>query len=305
MKRQTSITVLVLLISVLAVIATTTGIFSNDGTGQYEYKSIRGHTVTIYGKGLYKDMSAEVAPQGIAQDYITLFLAIPLLIVAFFRSRKGSLIGQYLLCGTLGYFLVTYLFYTVMGMYNRMFLAYVSLAGMSFYSFIMVLLSLNKSKLSKYFKPSTPSRSTGVFLLICSVSIALLWLSIVIPPMLDGTVIPVQVEHYTTLVVQGLDLGILLPGAFICALLWMKKRPLGYLLAPVYFIFLSILMTALTAKVVAMSMLGYNVIPAIFIIPTFNLCTIVGIVAILRSINEISTPLKRVQNEKAVYAERV
>ena len=69
------LTILIFLIVIFAIAATTMAIFSNDGNGQYEYTSIRGKTVMIYGKGLYKDMSAEVAPQGIAQDYVTLFLA--------------------------------------------------------------------------------------------------------------------------------------------------------------------------------------------------------------------------------------
>src|SRR4051812_26086283 len=114
------ITYLVVLIALFACIATTTGIFSHDGHGKYTYQSIRGRVVTIYGKGLYKDMSAEVAPQGIAQDIVTLFAGIPLLIVSLLLTRKGSWKGRYMLSGTLGYFLVTYLFYTVMGMYNKL-----------------------------------------------------------------------------------------------------------------------------------------------------------------------------------------
>src|SRR5215216_2602762 len=109
MKYKRSITVLAIIIAVFATATTTIGIFSSDGTGQYEYKSVRGKPVIIYGKGLYKDMSAEVAPQGIAQDYITLFAGIPLLVISLFMARKGSLKGKYLLAGTLGYFLVTYL----------------------------------------------------------------------------------------------------------------------------------------------------------------------------------------------------
>jgi hypothetical protein len=111
-----------------------------------------------------------------------------------------------------------------------------------------------------------------------------LWLTIVIPPLFDGTIIPVQVEHYTTLIVQGLDLGILLPAAFIAGVLFIRKKPLGYLLCPVYFVFLSLLMSALTAKVVAMVMLGYNVIPAIFIIPAFNILSILCSIIIFKHI---------------------
>jgi hypothetical protein len=300
MKHTSTITILTLLIAVLAAIATTTGVISNDGPGRYEYNSIRGKSVTIYGRGLYKHMSAEVAPQGIAQDYITLFAAVPLLIASLIKARRGSLKGHYLLSGTLGYFLVTYLFYTVMGMYNQMFLVYVSLMGASFFAFILTLFSLNMLKLPLYFKPTTPIKSTGAFLILISASIALLWLSIVVPPLLEGTVIPVQVEHYTTLIVQGVDLGILLPAAIICGYLWLRKKPIGYLLTPVYFIFLSLLMTALTAKVIGMSTLGYNVIPVIYVIPAFNLLTVICTIGILRSISKVPVKIKQQYHEKAM-----
>jgi hypothetical protein len=282
--------------------ATTTGIFSSDGPGPYAYQSIRGKTVTIYGKGLYRDMSAEVAPQGIAQDYVTLFLGVPLLLFSLWMAQRGSRKGRYLLAGTLGYFLVTYLFYTVMGMYNKLFLAYVVLMGASFYGFLLTLLSFEKKRLESFFKTSTPRKATGGFLIFTAISIGLLWLSTVVPPLLDGTIIPVQVEHYTTLIVQGLDLGILLPGALICGVLWMKKNAWGYLLTPVYFVFLSLLMTALTAKVIAMFLLGYNVIPVIFVIPTFNLLTVLSTVAILKRVVERPAATKKEAYEEQVFA---
>jgi hypothetical protein len=302
MKNKKTITLLVLFLAFGAVVATTEGIFSHEGPGPYSYTTIRGKEVIIYGKGLYKDMSAEVAPQGIAQDYVTLLIGIPLLLFSLWRARNGSIRGQYLLTGTVGYFLVTYLFYTVMGMYNKMFIVYVLLMGLSFYAFVTLLLTFDTKAVASRFKQTTPYTATGGFLLFNAISIALLWLSIVIPPLLNGTIIPAQVEHYTTLIVQALDLGILLPGAFLCGLLWIRKAPLGFLLTPVYFVFLSVLMTALTAKVLAMAMLGYPVIPVIFIIPTFNLVTIFCTVVILRNLTEPFIPQKIKPHEKATYA---
>ncbi len=284
MRSRNTLTLLVLLIILAAVPATITGIFSSDGPGNYTYQSVRGKTVVIYGKGLYKHMSAEVAPQGIAQDHVTLVVGIPLLIISFIWAGKGSLRGQYLLAGTLGYFFVTYLFYTVMGMYNAFFLAYVLLMGCSFFALLLTLSQLNNQPLLQSFHLRTPVKLTGGFLIFNSIAIALLWLSIVVPPLVDGSIIPVQVEHYTTLIVQGLDLGLLLPVCFICGVLLIKKLKIGFLLAPVYYIFLSILLTALTAKVLAMKHAGYNVIPVIFIIPAMNAASIVGTIILLRNI---------------------
>jgi hypothetical protein len=286
MKHIKVISILVVLIVLASAVATMTAILSEGGPGTYTHETVRGETVTIYGKGVYQHMTAEVAPQGIAQDYVTLLLGIPLLIIALLAARTGSLKGRFLLAGTLGYFLVTYLFYLLIGMYNVLFLVYVCLLGTSFFAFMLTLLSFDRRQLPASFLSPTPHRLTGGFLVFQAVAIALLWLSIVVPPLLDGSIIPVQVEHYTTLVVQGLDLGLLLPAGIVAGTLFWRRRPFGYLFAPVYFVFLSLLMTALTAKVIAMALLGYNVIPSIFIIPVFNLLSILSSVLILKNIRE-------------------
>ncbi|KJS85277.1 MAG: hypothetical protein JM58_08850 [Peptococcaceae bacterium BICA1-8] len=281
MKFQRIITLLILCIAVFSLVATTAGIFSNEGPGPYEHTSVRGETVLIYGNGIYQHMSAEVAPQGIAQDVVTMFLGIPLLLIGLYLSQKGSLRGRILLAGTLGYFLVTYLFYLVMGMFNKMYLVYVILLSTSFFAFFLTILSFNIGNLSSSFNRKTPIRFVGGFLIFNTLAIALLWLQIVVPPLLKGA-IPLEVEHYTTLIVQGLDLSILLPLAFLSGALLIKKRPLGYLMAPVYIVFLSILMTALTAKVIAMN----GGLPVIIIIPLFNLLAILCSVLILKNIND-------------------
>ncbi|WP_366924505.1 hypothetical protein MFMK1_001484 [Metallumcola ferriviriculae] len=284
MKFQKNISILVFCIIIVSLIATTSGILSNHGPGAYEYQSVRGETVTIYGRGLYQHMSSEVAVQGIAQDYVTLFIGIPLLIAALFLVRKGSVKGKFLLTGVLGYFLVTYLFYLVMAMYNPLFLAYAFLMGASFFGFTLAMFSFEVDSLPESFKENTPVKSAGVFLVAQSFLIAFLWLSIVVPPLINGEIYPQQVEHYTTLIVQGMDLGLLLPAAIISGILLIKKQTYGYLLGPVYFVFLSILMTALTAKVIAMGISGYNIIPVIFIIPTFALISIFFSVLLIKNV---------------------
>jgi len=70
MKFKNTISILAFCIIIISIIATTSGILSRQGPGVYEYQSIRGENVTIYGKGLYQHMSSEVAVQGIAQDYL-------------------------------------------------------------------------------------------------------------------------------------------------------------------------------------------------------------------------------------------
>ena len=285
-NQKRTLTILVLLIVVISAISSSIGIFSNAGSGSYQYESIRGKAIEIYGKGVYQHMSSDVAIQGIAQDFVTLFIGIPLLLVSLWGFRKNSIKCHFLLSGTLGYFFVTYLFYTAMGMYNVLFLGWVALLGLSFFGLLMSLLSFDLSGIKQHFSNVTPIKFVGGFLIFTSVSIALLWLSIVIPPLIDGTIYPDSLQHYTTLIVQGFDLGLLLPISFLSGLLLIKGKPMGYLAATTYIGFLSILMTALTAKIIAMSMNGVSVIPAIFIIPTFNIISILCLFLMIKNIKD-------------------
>lgn len=280
------ISVLVIVVAIVAIIAASSGIFSHGGNGPYEYQSIRGRTVTIHGDGLYRHMSSDVAIQGIAQDYVTLFIAVPLLLTTLIFSMKRSLRARFLLAGILNYFLVTYLFYLEIAMYNEMFLAYVILTGTSFFAFFILLLTFDIQKIPVLFNANIPVKFIGGFLISNSIIIAMLWLSVVLPPLIDGSVIPDAVQHYTTLTVQGLDLAIFLPISFVSGFLLIKKKTFGYLMSTVTLVFLPLLMTALTAKIIAMALTGVNVIPAVFIIPSILIISIICSLLMLRNINE-------------------
>lgn len=287
MEYRRYISILCMIIIAGAAAASSVGVFYGEGPfehpgqsrGVYSYQSIRGEEISIYGKGLYRHMSEEVAVQGIAQDYITLFVGVPFLIVSLIWARRGSLRGRYLLAGTLTYFFVGYLFYLIMAMYNPLFLLYTLLMGCTFFALMLTLLSIGTPPNLKQLKridSSFPRKYLGIFLIFNAAAISVLWLGVVVPPLLDGSIYPLQLEHYTTLIVQGMDLGLLLPLAVVSAVLLLRRRPSGYLAAPVYVIFLTFQMLALTAKLIFMGLMGYAIIPPIFIIPTFLILAGIG-----------------------------
>lgn len=286
MKFNKKISILIFFIIGFSMIATLSGVLSTHGPGEYEYTSIRGENVTIYGKGFYQHMSADVAIQGIAQDYVTLLIGIPLLIIGLYLARKNKLKGQILLSGTLGYFTVTYLFYLCMAMYNPLFLLWIILASLSFYTFLLSIFSIGLSDLTPYFKNKLPTRFIGGFLIFNAILIGIMWLGVILPPFLNGRIYPTELEHYTTLIVQGLDLSILLPASFLSGFFILKKKTIGFMIAPIYTVFLSLLMTALSAKIIAMSFVGANVIPAIILIPLITSIAIISVILILKNINE-------------------
>ncbi len=285
MENKKVLTILVFSIVLLSLVATLAGIFFKQGPGSYEFTSLHGEQVLIYGKGLYSNMSAIDAPDGIAQDVVTLFLAIPLLVISFFWASKNSLKGKLLLTGTLLYFLFTYLLYMVLIMYNELFLIYVLLTSLSFFAFILVLISYDLGELAASFKHELPVKFIGGFLIFIAIAVGLNWLSIIVPPLLDGSLIPQEVKHYTTLPVQGLDLAFMLPTAFLSGVLLIKRKPVGYLLAAIVSNFLIIMMTAISAKIFRQFLQGTEgVLPVMLVFLLFALTATLSSIFIMRDI---------------------
>ncbi len=287
MKYKRVLGLLVFFIIVLSIVATLAGIFSDQGPGTYQFITIHGEEVLIYGSGVYRYMSALAAPDGIAQDVVTLILAIPLLIISFFWARKNSLKGRLLFVGVLFYFLFTYLLYMVLIMYNELFIVYVLLTSLSFYAFVLTMISFDLDELTASFKEELPVKFIGGFLIFISVVVGLNWLARIIPPLLDRSIIPQGIEHYTTLPVQGLDLAFMLPTAFLSGVLLIKKQPFGYLLAPVFLNFLIIMMTGISAKVFGQFLQGVaGVFPVMMVFLLFALTASFSSINIMKNIKE-------------------
>lgn len=286
MKNKKTVNILVGIVIVLSIFASAYGVFSKGGSGKYEFTSVWGEKVSIYGKGLYKNDSVSVAAQGRAQDVVTLFVAVPFLLLSLYLSNKGMLKGRLLLTGFLGYFLYTYTSYCFLAMYNPLFLIYVGLMSSSFFAFTLMMMSFNMENLKNSFTDRLPVKFIGGFLIFTSVTILLMWLKRIVPSILSGSA-PLGIEHYTTLPIQALDLGFILPAAVTSAILIMKKRPMGYLLSSVLLIKFITLLTAITAMIIAQALSGVSMsLVEIMVFPIVNLIIIYPLFLILGNIKE-------------------
>src|SRR6056297_2261862 len=90
----------------------------------------------------------------------------------------------------------------------------------------------------------------GLYFILIAIMFYGIWLKEVLPAILDDT-LPKSVSDYNLLVnpIHVLDIAIVLPGLIIAAILLLKKRPLGYILAPVFLVFIVILAGALMGMV--------------------------------------------------------
>lgn len=110
-------------------------------------------------------------------------------------------------------------------------------------------------------------RYVGGFLIVNGALIALLWLSVIVPPLVNGSLYPDGLAHLTTMVVQGFDLAIFLPASLLVGCGYLRGTPAGRLLAPAYAVFLTLQITALLAKIGWTANIGVSAGPALVIVP--------------------------------------
>jgi hypothetical protein len=203
----------------------------------------------------YERDAASMAAQGIGQDMVNLFVVVPLLIISLIWMRRGGRITSFIFGGTLFYILYSFVIYAFGVHFNRLFLLYCLILGLSFYLFVIFLHQLGRSDVGSWFGPGTPVRPLGIFMIAVAAIFYLLWFKDTVPAILQNTV-PSTVSDYGLLVnpVHVIDMAIALPGLLITAILLMKKHRLGYILTPVLMVFVIILAVALAAMVVVLKL---------------------------------------------------
>ncbi len=284
MKNKRIVNTLVLIIGILSIIAALYGIFSTGGTGERKFISVFGEEITLYGKGIYQNDSIAVVAQGLAQDYVTLILGVALLLISLWQYNRENLKGKLLLVGILGFFLYTYMSYTFLWFYNPMFLVYVAIMSCSLYAFILTIMSVDVNSLKDHFNKNMPVKLLGSFQIFLGVSIGLLWIGKIVPALINGT-IPVGLEQYTTLVIQGMDLGFVVPTAILSGILLIKKNNYGYLFSSVIIIKGVAMLTSLSAMIISQAIAGVKMsIIEIIMFPMFNILIIICLIILFKNI---------------------
>src|SRR6185436_13141944 len=187
MKPKSIAIRLAIIIIPLALLAAGAGVFWQGSGEPYPFETLRGETVMIRGHGLYRYDTVNSSSQEIGADIVTLLIGIPLLITGIALSRKGTLRGQLLLTGALGYFLYTYGAMCFLTAFNPLFLVYVALFSLSLFGFILSMSSLDVDEVARRISSGFPRRAIASYFIIVAVFLFLAWLGLVASPSLAWT----------------------------------------------------------------------------------------------------------------------
>ena len=289
MKYQSTLRWMIPLIGLFALFAAGMGLFYQNAGEPYAFMNHRGETVLINGQGLYFYDTISMAAQQQGNDLVTLVVGLPLLAISTWLGFRGSLRGRLLLTGTLGFFLYTYMSMSMLTAYNALFLIYVALFSLSLFAFILSIMSFDLSDLRRHFSERLPHGLLAGLLFFVGGFLLLAWLGRIAPPLLQGQT-PV-LENTTTLVIQAMDLGLIVPLVILSGTLLLRRSPWGYLLASVALLKSATLGLAISAMSIMMALRGVG--ESLVIVVPFTIITVLTLsmaVVLLKNIDPSADP---------------
>lgn len=254
MQKTTSLVLLSSLVVILALCASAAGLFWQASGSPFDFTPLRGASVQIYGQGLYYYDSAFRAPIFRGTDAATLFVAIPLLIAATLLIRRGGLRARLFHAGILSYFLYNAASVAFGVAYNSLFLLYIVYFSVSLFTFVSAMTSIPLADLAARISPRFKHGAVAAFLFVAGLSV-LVWLIEILAGLAQGTA-PAGMGPYHTEITAVIDIGLITPAAYLAAISLLRRKPLGYLLAPVLMILNALIGVVVLAQTAFQSLAG-------------------------------------------------
>lgn len=246
MRTSRSLLVLCMLVGVLGAVAAGVGLFLGGGVGPFGFTNVHGEPVEMYGFGIYDHDSLFRGSGQRGVDVVTLFVAVPLLAVSARFHRRGSLRGTLILLGALMWFVYIAISYLGAVAYNGLFLVYVALFSASLFALLLTFAAVDRGELARRMDDRMPRRAPATFLICSGVFTLGIWLMTPLEGLLKGEP-PADLESYTTLFTNGVDIAVLVPSTILAGVMILRREPLGYTLGIPLVLFAGLLAPMITA----------------------------------------------------------
>lgn len=208
-------------------ITTICGILSMNFEYAHDFVNQYGHTVKIFGYGIYANDSYFKAPISIGTDFCILFVLVPMFLYTYMQyQKKADMICEIKLISVYAvafYYAASIAFGVT---YNQIFLIYVLLFTCSLFGMFSHIRSVNVGQ------KITATKGLQAFLIISGIALIVAWLPDIISAMLKGGTLPL-IGVYTTEITYVLDIGVISPMCFVCLYLMKKNDSLGVVLLAV------------------------------------------------------------------------
>lgn len=214
-------------------------------------------SIGLFTPNFYSQETANWMAQSIGQDMIDLFLVAPFLVIISVLASKRNKIALLLWGGANLYLVYTFVVYCFDVPFNRLFLVYCFILGLSFYSFLCFVFWKINEPLPEHVYGKAPVKTVAIYFLVIPVVFSFLWLSEIIPSIIANQPPKSLAETglYTN-PIEVIDLAIFLPGIFMTGIFLLKRKMLGLLFLPVMLVFIVLMDITIASLVVVMKQKG-------------------------------------------------
>lgn len=247
-----------LAVAVLGAIASGLGVFGRGDGSFTTVVSARGEVYEMATGGVYANNARQVVAEGIGWDIFTLAVAVPVLLVATAFMARGSMRGTLVTAGMLGYFAYLHLEYAVTWAFGPLFPIFIVTLALSIIALCCVGYTIAREA-STGSDATFPRRRWAALSLGMSGLLTLMW----IQRIADGLAATVPaLEGETSMTVQALDLGLVVPVSAVIAVAALRRLRIGELAATAF----AVMLVAMSAAIGAM-MLSAAVVTGTLAVP--------------------------------------
>ncbi|MGC9522994.1 MAG: hypothetical protein ACP5HG_14065 [Anaerolineae bacterium] len=186
--------------------------------------------VGVVNPSIYEGVvSAAIMPGVLSQDLLALALAI-LVVALSLHAGAADVIQQVVILGAMGAFFYVYGIYTIEQVYDALYLVYMAIFGLAFYTLVHDLADLREDVLRRVTLAAPLRTASAVWALITALIFYPLWIGQLVPLMQAGD----RIEY--TFSIYILDLCFIMPAFVILAVRVLRRDGLGLLAMPALFI---------------------------------------------------------------------
>jgi hypothetical protein len=196
---------------------------------------------------------------GYASDIVDMFLVVPVLLISGIKGYRGSIPARLVWLGVQGYLLYNFVIYGLGVHFNALFLVYCATLSLCLYATVFSLPFIPLEQIAKAHASRAPRKTIAIVFLILAIQTAAFELRDDIAAIVAGR-IPKDIVDANTPVnfIHVLDLGFLLPGLCITAILLFRRKASAYVLAPAFLTLLAIMSLELVSILTVMGRAGFG-----------------------------------------------
>lgn len=183
----------------------------------------------IFIPGLYRG-KASFIPGWQSNDWVTLLLAVPLLVWSLAASRRGSLRGLTMWAGTVFYLLYNYSFYVCAAL-NWFFVLHVTIVALAMLSLLFGLVSFNAGEIGRRFRVGPSAKWITAWMWLWAAFVALMWSAQAVQSLVTGRPALIWEDQTAFRAVAAFD-GWLMVTPLVLGAMWLwRSHPWGSIVA--------------------------------------------------------------------------